>query len=82
MQSKSCDECIAAMALVKGELLARIACANCQQAKEALSEATEQQGKLIKRRRLGLRCVLCGKWCWTTTGLAVHLHGHGFWENN
>jgi hypothetical protein len=61
MQNESCAECIAAMERVKGELLARLACANCQHAQKAQEDAAQRQRELAGRRVLGVRCFQGGK---------------------
>jgi predicted RNA-binding Zn-ribbon protein involved in translation (DUF1610 family) len=43
MQTISCAECMESMAPVKHEFLTRIACANCQQAKEDLAAHDRRQ---------------------------------------
>ena len=72
MLSNSCAECLKAMASGKSELLARIACANCQQAQQDLAHAAKSVQKLPSRTVLGVRCLQCGKWCLTKGALATH----------
>jgi hypothetical protein len=45
----SCAECLESMARAKGELLTRIACANCQQAQEDLA-GSERLRRELRRR--------------------------------
>jgi ribosomal protein S27AE len=70
-----CAQCIQSMAHAKGELLTRIACANCQYAQE-LTENENLQRERSSRLRLISRCPECGKWCWTRTSLAIHREVH------
>ena len=72
MQNESCAECIAAMERVRGELLARLACANCQHCQKAPEDVAQRPQELAGCRLLGVRCSQCGKWCWTKHGLATH----------
>jgi hypothetical protein len=76
MQSISCAECLKAMAQGKSELLARIACANCQQAKEDSAQAARILQELSSRTVVGVRCLQCGKWCLTKNSLATHQRSH------
>jgi ssDNA-binding Zn-finger/Zn-ribbon topoisomerase 1 len=70
-----CAQCIQSMAHAKGELLTRIACANCQDAEVA--EREKLQRKRSSRVMLISRCPECGKWCWTRTSKAIHRELHG-----
>lgn len=70
-----CAECIRSMADAKGELLSRIACANCQYAQE-LAESEKLQRGRGSRLAVISRCPECGKWCWTRTSLAIHRELH------
>lgn len=70
-----CAQCIQSMANAKGELLTRIACANCQYAQESL-ESDRLERERSSRRWLVSRCPECGKWCWTRTSLAIHRELH------
>ena len=70
MQSTTCAECLRAMSRGKSELLARIACANCQQAKADLEHAHDLC-EIPSGSVLGSRCSLCGKWFLTKTGYSL-----------
>jgi hypothetical protein len=76
MRTSTCAECLQAMARGKSELLARIACANCQQAQEDLAVATNSLEQVSSRRVFGMRCSQCGKWCFTKSALAMHQRAH------
>jgi hypothetical protein len=76
MRTSACAECLQAMARGKSELLARIACANCEQAQADLAQAASSLEHLSSRRILGARCSQCGKWCFTKWSLATHRRGH------
>ena len=80
MPNGSCAECLDSMAKVKGESLARVACANCQQAQHDLSEPMSPLHERSSRRVLGIRCSLCGKWCWTKKSLFEHHQVHQIWN--
>lgn len=76
MRSRSCAECLQAMSLGKSELLARIACANCQQAQEDLAAAHHRVQEFASRSVVGVRCSMCGKWFLTKNALATHRRTH------
>jgi len=76
MQSNSCEQCLQAMSRGKSETLARIACANCQQAREDLAQGHGNLHELTSRSVLGSRCSHCGKWFLTKNALATHLRTH------
>jgi hypothetical protein len=76
MQSSFCAECLQAMSRGKSELLARIACANCQQAQEDLARAQGNVHELRSRSVFGSRCSHCGKWFLTKNALAAHRRSH------
>jgi len=82
MQNEGCAECIAAMERVKGELLARIACANCQHCQKAQDDVAQRQRELAGVWLLGVRCPQCGKRCWTKHGLAIHRCRPECWADN
>jgi hypothetical protein len=65
-----------AMSRGKSALLARIACANCQQAQEDLAQAHRDPLELSPRSVLGIRCSLCGKWFLTKSALSNHRRTH------
>ncbi len=73
----SCPDCLESMIRAKGEVLARLACANCQFA-ENQPPSSE---KLIRQPMLGMgwivQCPDCGKWCWSRNSLALHRQLHG-----
>jgi len=69
MQNESCAECIAAMEQVRGELLARLACANCQHMPEAQEDVARRQQELAGCRLLGMRSYQCGNRKWLTPQL-------------
>jgi hypothetical protein len=76
MQISTCAECLQAMAQVKNDFLARIACANCQQAQADLDQVVGSVPQSSARSLFGTRCSQCGKWCLTRSALATHLRGH------
>src|SRR5580704_1083152 len=69
MQNESCAECIAAMERVRGELLARLACANCQHCQKAPEDVAQRPQELAGCRLLGVRCSQCGKCAGRSTDL-------------
>jgi hypothetical protein len=75
-QKISCAECMESMTEVKGELLTRIACANCQYAQEVMAGVDKLQKDRSSRLALVLRRSECGRWCWTRNALAVHRQAH------
>jgi hypothetical protein len=76
MRITTCAECLQAMGQVKSELLARIACANCQQAQADLDQGAGSVPQSSARSLFGTRCSQCGKWCLTKSALVTHLRGH------
>ena len=60
VQTISCFECMESIALVKGETLTRIACANCRQAREDTPEqqtryCNDSPWKSVLRALVGVR---------------------------
>jgi hypothetical protein len=80
-QKISCTECMESMTEVKGELLTRIACANCQYAQELMAGLDKLQKDRSSRLALLLRCPEGGRWCWTRNALAMHRQAHGISRN-
>lgn len=76
MLSDFCAQCLQAMSRGKSDTLARIACANCQQAQEDLAQAQGNVRELTSRSVLGSRCAQCGKWFLTKNALATHRRRH------
>ena len=70
-----CAQCMQSITNAKGELLTRIACANCQYAQESV-ESDRLERERSSRRWLVSRCPECGKWCWTRMSLAIHRELH------
>jgi hypothetical protein len=61
IKSDPCVQCMEFLMLVKGQILARIACANCQQAKQdLLGKASSSHGFRLRtalgRFAVGKRC--------------------------
>ena len=72
-----CAECLESMTKAKGELLTRIACANCQFAeKQRTAPDNTSSGRCSGLGWIG-RCPHCGKWCWSRDSLALHRQLHG-----
>ena len=72
----SCTECLQAMSRGKSDLLARIACANCQQARADLAQAHKSLHEITSGGMFGVRCSMCGKWFLRRNGLASHWRTH------
>ncbi len=71
-----CADCLQSMTQVKSELLIRIACANCLQAREDLAGKSALQHKRSSHSRFAFRCPECGKWCWSRNAVIVHRQSH------